>query len=79
MHKQKLKELLLSKLWKERNVKDWAKEKKGRRLVFHYIFISKPKVKEMKGEENSYILHTMLRLKFNGMSMRVTWDCKVAN
>ena len=33
----------------------------------------------MKGEENSYILHTMLRLKFNGMSMRVTWDCKVAN
>jgi len=32
---------------------------KERRLVFHYIFISKPEVKEMKGEQNSYILHTM--------------------
>ena len=59
MHKQKLKELLLSKLWKEGNVKIVRRGRKKRRLVFHYTFISKPNVKEMKGVKNSYILHTM--------------------
>lgn len=72
MHKQKLKNFCCPNYEKKGMLKIERRRRKGRRLVFHYIFISKPKVKEMKGEENSYILHTMLRLKFNGMSMRVT-------
>ena len=45
--------------------------KKGEDQFFITFLFQNPEVKEMEGEENSYILHTMQRLKFNGMSMRV--------